>query len=127
MNDLIERLEKATGPDRALDGLIAAAVGVEHGPRETVHLESRSYSIFDEVAPRYTESIDAAMTLMPDGVWLDIGTGTQKAAPSYHWPVVTVGLQSDGSRIWRGQLKTIPLALCKAALQARAELTPDER
>lgn len=67
MQDLIERLENASGPDRDLDAAIAKAVGADHGPREFVHVESRSYSVHDEIAKRYTASLDAAMTLIPEG------------------------------------------------------------
>lgn len=67
LSGLIDRLEKATGPDRALDAAIAVAVGSEYAQREYVHIESRSYEIHEEIAKHYTASIDAALTLVPEG------------------------------------------------------------
>jgi hypothetical protein len=58
MNELIERLEKATGPDRDLDYDIANHISLDA----------------DTDAPPYTGSIDAALTLLPPGFWWRGGT-----------------------------------------------------
>lgn len=64
---LIEKLEQAKEGSRELDAEIAKLVGTEHGPREVVRVESRSIDSYPEVAPHYTESLDAALTLVPKG------------------------------------------------------------
>lgn len=68
-DDLIARLEAASGPDRGLDGDVAVACGeyserhglpnggwVSRGPHHAV-----------VAAPSYTASIDCALTLVPEG------------------------------------------------------------
>ena len=71
-NDLIARLEAATGPDRELDAAIALTVGLDIG-RGRAHSQ-------DSRVSAYTASIDAALTLVPKGWgvvvrrWAD-GTG----------------------------------------------------
>lgn len=118
MQDLIEKLEKATGPDRKLDGAIAKAVGAEHGYREFVHLESRSYSIHDEIARHYTASIDAALTLVPEP-W----------AWEIYWDNgCELSLPPPGDKIFVTAV-TPAIAICIAALKARlalAELKPHQ-
>lgn len=76
MDDLIKRLSEATGPDRELDNLIALAAGytiaqkcMPHAP-DTYFAPKQKYI---GVAPRFTESIDAALTLVPEDGWLNIG------------------------------------------------------
>jgi hypothetical protein len=59
-DDLIARLEAATGPDRELDAVIALAVGLDIG-------RSRAHSQ-DSRVPAYTASIGAALTLVPNGM-----------------------------------------------------------
>lgn len=51
MTDLIAKLEAADGPARELDYEIAAAIGWPDAPHSKQH------------ARRYTESVDAALTL----------------------------------------------------------------
>jgi hypothetical protein len=70
MDELIKRLEAATGPDRELDNLITLAAGytiaqkcMPHAP-DTYYTPKKKYI---GVAQRFTESIDAALTLVPEG------------------------------------------------------------
>ncbi|MBO6901419.1 MAG: hypothetical protein JJ864_08735 [Rhizobiaceae bacterium] len=63
-SELIERLERLDGPDREVDAALAIHFDEPHGYREDVHIESRSYTIIDEQAKRYTQSIDAAVALV---------------------------------------------------------------
>lgn len=105
--DLIERLKKATGPDRQLDWEIHCRDGVEDVGMYGAH-------------PAYTASVDAALGIMPELVYLEIETGTQRAsAPSWEWPMVMVGSQVTGNLFWDGQAKNLPITLCIAALKAR--------
>jgi hypothetical protein len=87
---LAERCEQAAGPDRELDFAIAAGVGWPDSPNLHQH------------ARRYTESLDAAVTLVPQGCgWMIMGNAAKVGR-----------LPSRGA--------TSPLALCAAALRARA-------
>ncbi len=82
--ELAGRCEKATGPDRELDGAIRVAlnpdeqmvIGQKPGrfPREAIYgplshfADAMSADLADYVsAPNYTASLDAAMTLVPEG------------------------------------------------------------
>lgn len=121
-SELIERLEKATGACRELDAAIAQVVSAEHGPREKVYYESRTVEYFDEVAPRYTASIDAALTLVPEGwtyVSLEIcarGLSTQHCRASVER---LVGEHDDERE--HGYAPTPALAIVIAALRASNE------
>lgn len=122
MQELIERLEKATGPNFALDWNIhLTAFGIEGAGMYGNH-------------PNYTASIDAALTLVPDGSNLEqLGQ--------------FMCLGKDGQALWqaRVRLRTLPspfdkgkrgdrlessgfmpspaIALCIAALKARSVAT----
>ena len=92
---LAERVEAATGPDRALDeeiDLIAYDLGWR-AERKEVPFE----------APRYTASIDAAASLVPEGDGFALIYNAAKVG------------------IWVGKGKTPALALLAACLFARAE------
>lgn len=109
MSDLIARLEAATGPDRELDRAIAKALGV-----------MPLYEMRGQIGgswPDCTASIDAALTLVPEG-WL--------------WQVEWIGHQTrkrvGNCILWQphepalsGQAATPALAICIAALRARGE------
>lgn len=121
MRDLIERLESAAGPSIELDEEIRIAVGAEsinHYPGEGMVTTEECYG-----PPEYTSSVDAALTLVPEG----------------H----VVGLRSYGDGAWRGSVRRLEdtsgnwflggeveipaLSICIAALKARAALTGEER
>jgi hypothetical protein len=124
MKELIERLELATGWDRALDMDIARACPIEGWRIEPDGSVSAFdgegwYSMPTEV-PTYTHSIDAAASLAP---------------PGWAWFVEWIGAPfTEGrARLWipsqRGKglkvesceadAKTPALAVCIAALKAR--------
>jgi hypothetical protein len=63
MKDLIERLEKATGPDRVLDGAIFCACA----PRMAECWPHWSKQERLDMPAHYTSSVDAALTLVPEG------------------------------------------------------------
>jgi hypothetical protein len=119
---LADRCEKASGADRELDVQIGAAVWGRPGV-----LVLRQEVISDIIrAPteysywEYTSSIDAALTLVPEGWWLDIQTAgvSGVGAVSREWPVIKYG--RDEGHGERTQARTLALALCTAALRARA-------
>lgn len=76
MNDLIERLEKATGPDRELDAEIWMTLNPSW--RDYPRTEAGGWITplaMSAPASPYTDSIDAALTLMPKGWLVEIHRG----------------------------------------------------
>lgn len=79
---LAERCEAATGPDRTLDGKIAEALGWSRPEKDGIcgptFVRRREYEWIDTegrargfAPPPYTGSLDAALTLTPEGFLLD--------------------------------------------------------
>lgn len=103
MDDLIARLEAAEGPDRELDGDIAIMMRPGFYPNR---------DIAQKDAPRYSSSIDAALTLVPEGYGrLDI----MIIENGHTYVSRDVGSEYDAEG------KIPPLAICIAALKARAQ------
>lgn len=106
LQGLIERIELATGPDRELDLLIMRWVENIGGPAEN--------------ALRYTESVDAAKTLIPtpteDGNYT-FAVGDCHETEYDSWACVTEPPES--SIDYWAHAVTPALALCAAALKAR--------
>lgn len=69
VDSLIERLEKATGPDRGLDlDIKFAMAGLRSiGGYRAVKISTGERVEVDYLSPDYTGSIDAALTLVPEG------------------------------------------------------------
>ena len=127
--ELADACEKATGPDRELDAAIALKLGIVrerdgslfYGHRDhSVLVLERDYYDHEGNAPEllhYTASIDAAMTLVPEGLHWCCQTDRDGA-------VATVGrADSDARGIFytdckQATAKTLPLAICAAALRA---------
>lgn len=160
MDELIARLEKATGPDRELDALLGAACAVvdDFDPlwftvpalyvgdeRGTIRIyagkvdPSVRHHKYSRKARLFTASIDAALTLVPEGwsMWFGIN-GNKGATASVcsnwnddHAPT----FQSyDRRPRERGQLPpeetfcaNAAIALCIAALKARQSLIDPQR
>ena len=115
LESLIERLAALSGPDREVDARIAAAVGLPHGTLTFGEDGGKVYRSVVEIAPRYSESIDAALSLVP---------------PGYYWSFDSRGcaIVSDKEpRLEPGAVGTClghqspAIALCIAALRARAQ------
>lgn len=101
MTTLIERLEKTEGPQYALDVEIAKRVGV--------------YSATTRV-PAYTSSIDAALTLVPEGRKPSV----EPLWSGHGWIVIIRnGPFERPAKQWRSTHTLLPHALCIAALRAR--------
>ena len=148
MTDIIERLERATGPSRELDGYIAVALGWRHlelgsdldkykdegspwmdfgegwlHPGETesycdVNLRDKRQSYEDDKngrwspPPAYTSSIDAAITLVPEGYDWEMGFYHEEDGPA---SIVWIAGNS-----WVEYFHDLPaIAICIAALKAR--------
>lgn len=107
MKSLIERLEKASGPDRELDVEIAMAIDL---PWNKAQRTGDGKSL---VAPFFTSSLDAAMTLVPEGydwsLFYDNGEAISGCMPA----------SEDGCCFSDNHAPTPALALCIAALKAR--------
>ena len=106
--DLAERCEKAQGPDRELDREIAEATKPD----------------FWLVPPRYTASLDAALSLVPEGwAWAVYGGAREEI-------VATAYCVPNGGRLpWPDWVTDIcaatpALALCAATLRALASGAP---
>ena len=118
MNDLIAKLEAATEGSRELDTLVAQAVG------EPCDLVSFGNPEQKAMRPKYwyTTSIDAALTLVPDG-WTvavlsqdDAGLWHSEMRHGYLTSYDKCVFGNGGSHV-KGT--TPPLAICIAALKAR--------
>lgn len=139
MKDLIERLEKATGPDRELDAAIYVVTGLR--PKDLqrlgyeVELWAERGNVFwrggtvtqgpafksGETFPAYTASLDSALTLVPDFInrrWYAADSDSESDGK----PVASVFHPADvmSGRIPRSVGATPAIALCIAALKARA-------
>lgn len=106
MRDLIARLEAATGPDRELDAEIMLAVYPALGLTMTANGNWLSKSGIHTRVEAYTASIDAALSLVPEG---------------WAWCVHDVGIASlmQALCVVKASAATPELALCIAALRAR--------
>lgn len=116
---LAHRIEAAEGADRALDGDIAEHLGLvppwvskRLNPRWATWSGGRDY--WD--APAYTASIDAALTLVPEGCEWIVEAYTSNGVKAEH--VRASAWVSGAPRCFAA---TPALALCAAALKTRIE------
>ncbi|HAW61423.1 MAG TPA: hypothetical protein DCX26_03715 [Pseudomonas sp.] len=123
-DELAERIEALEGPCREMDREIFKAVGTPlpkaaFGMDIELQPDPNSASGFvmpvGELqvryeCPRYTASIDAAMTLVPEGHWFQLEGPDHCAAD--------VG---NDEQWWKGRAATPALALCAAAIRAQGE------
>jgi hypothetical protein len=122
---LIERLKSADGPDRTIDAdlhqyLHPDQVESTNPPYMPGYVGIKGNPHWQEIQERYTGSIDDALALMPDTYWLQIETSGISPGPNNRlWPVVRYGVASKEQT---AQTKTIPVAICIAALNARAQI-----
>lgn len=135
MQDLIERLTKATGPDRGLDSDILVAIGkeppLEFGYQRGAESWQRHlwYSAHRDVVepPHYTTSIDDARTLVPDGCYWIISEGKTRDSEPLGGAQVFRPSYVAAKPIGEAEHDKVEIALCIAALKARAALHPQER
>jgi hypothetical protein len=125
---LAERVEGLTGACRETDAKVALAVGYKTWPDgygEGNEWESptgerlKRVHGFGAQPPAFTASLDAAMTLVPEG-W----GGMEIYAPDADQDGYTVHISDEMRGSTAGFAKTLAAALTAAALRARAEVTP---
>jgi hypothetical protein len=124
--ELAARCEAAEGPDRELDEAIARTLGwrtMDDGyGRHTLWLPP-GWKSGDGGAkhstPAFTASIDAALTLVPEGLSRSMLEDPRISRAVAH--VRTKSILDPDKLEWSGYAKTLPLALCAAALRARTE------
>lgn len=150
--ELIARLEKATGPSRELDVLtFRTTLDIPEGSRVDLGTDGvgywppgKAYVSYRE-APRYTASLDAALSLVPTSSdtgdergasikikWHDKCVTERTSARGQSTPQADVriwlwGFNGDGGGIAEGikdRQAALAIALCIAALRARASATP---
>lgn len=115
--ELAARCEAAEGPDRELDKAISRAVNGGRLPTEPVAFSGRGVVsvVATIIPPNFTASLDAAMTLVPEGWFIildDLGADGLPLA-TLHTP--------ERMRKVVGIARNLTLALCAAALKAKGE------
>ena len=121
ITELITALEKATGPSRELDCFIALAAGRARGvalrDMQTGPTDSQKSWMASSVVQkgawfhpeRYTASIDAALTLVPEGWEWELAWNNNMAYATF------------GIAPIEGESPSLAIALCIAALKARED------
>ena len=124
---LIAKLEAAPEGSDALDREIATVCGIEWSPDEDGQFGG--YNILPRRC-RFTSSLDAALTLVPEG-WRVFELCEWAGIPPCGWHCVldvrdlvtpqrvSAGLPADNDDRETKQIRTPALALCIAALKAR--------
>lgn len=136
IRELIERLEKATGPDRALDAEIAVALRIapdaasswfEAGfPSWRAGENGQVYVVHDTgetgawgYARLFTASIDAALTLVPEGLSYEFRCSSfGECSQAIVWDGRKSPQVSERARVSINGVRPA-IALCIAALKAR--------
>lgn len=132
LTSLISRLEAAEGPSRELDGMIFRAINPDVPDEDWRDFQDDVWCMRDPedaiafiVPPKFTESMDAAMTLMPAGVnLLDLTLSYDTLEPPCY-PAISIRWYPPNKQgaDWHGQVSsapTIPLTMCLAAIELRA-------
>lgn len=118
---LIARVEAAEGPDRELDAAVAVAAKQVPYDFEPAGNGLASWrAMYDNRwwdAPAYTASIDAAMTLVPEGVEVATGSGSERSFAQILYPHRKSGKWPQRRSVYT-TAATPALALTAAALRA---------
>jgi len=138
LNDLIERLERATGPSRELDALILGAthypnseyfsLSLSDGDRPADAYNSRTVLCVRHSKdhahyrnpPHYTQSIDAAMTLKPEG-WHVLNL-RHMSETEWFAGLAKKFPDSEFANEAEAKAQTPAIALCIASLKALASI-----
>ncbi len=123
MADVITRLEVATEGSADLDAAIVYALHPDIGPYEP-HCPGEEPIFYHDPyhkkpAPKFTTSLDAGLTLVPEGWWASIDHHP-------HWPSVRVHQRVNSYHRTFGSASashSTAIALCIAALRAHCIAT----
>ncbi len=119
MDDLIARLEAASEGSEDLNEAVALATGWEqrwHEMGPVLWHEPGMAACLEQSLPTFTISLDAALTLLPEGWWVQhIGHNLG----GWGCRIETQG-KSIPASVHIPRFKTPALALCITALKARA-------
>lgn len=144
LEKLVERIEALTGPSREVDALIWCALFappeayVKESPFNsewlTYHLNFRGKEALVEPrglgAPRqgqpFTASLDCAMTLVPEGLGWGLTNIEGGDYEAMDFSRCTAVLHGGSVELCRSDAATPALALCAAALRARAADAPND-
>jgi hypothetical protein len=136
---LADRVEAATGADREIDGAIDRLVNKRPKDGDYDQSERALWQVRDGYsgllvrgdgfargsfcAPAYTASIDAAMSLVPDGTGFDVNRYwlASRTVPAWMCEISTGGIPSNPRKVHAAHdAHSAALAICAAALRARA-------
>jgi len=144
LDDLIARLEQATGPDRGLDAEIACATGAlpVHAPDwvkrwdtpfvlaairgcragEVAALNTNDTVAWLWSAPAYTAGLDAALTLLHPDHWYLLGKGRARPdEPLYGVIIRAANLQEEITVAEAEHPASMAICVCLAALKAKPQ------
>ena len=115
---VIPQLEAAAEGSRGLDETVAFALGWTVDP-DGVWRHPGNYKV--AVHPFYTQSVDAALTLILDGMWFKLGKGRLRRDEPLYGAILFKPNRSGlgGKKIAEADARTMPLAIVIAALRAR--------
>lgn len=120
MKAALDKLKAATGPSRELDRAIFDAVaGGNFWPEHSRYWRPASMSSREPID--FTRSIDAAIMLIPEGMFWVLGMGrTKPTEPLAGCTVVTPEDQTNP--IGEAEGDHLAICICIAALEARLSL-----
>lgn len=107
MDELIAKLEAAKEGSRELDAEIFEAWSGKSAYHDARGFSGATVRKMIQGLPAYTTSIDAALTLVPDGLFYELRSQYRTAC-----------IRKRGRVTDSAKAATIPLALCIAALRA---------
>lgn len=122
LDELIAALEAATGPSRELDFWCWWWGKASHNG-ELPDADYAAANIKNDPGPRYTASIDAALTLVPEGWTASVavyGDGLLKASSLIGPEYVDEGDRLPNRVVLHGHARTPAIALCITSIKARA-------
>lgn len=123
-DELIAALESATGPSREMDAWVAIVAKAPpegswllFGLADPATFAIGTHQYWD--CPRYTASIDAALTLVPEG-WAVYEMGEVRPVTGSGWYALLM-VRNGSSGLAHGAGISLALALTDAALKARSD------
>jgi hypothetical protein len=130
MQDIIDKLKSATGPSRHIDADIAVSVDAAYyavsdspGNHQNGHVvevkDGKQFRM--TIAPYYTASLDAAVKLIPDGLFWLAGMG--RTRPGEPLAGASVVLPNDTiNPLGQAEGDHLAICICIAALEARSAI-----